>query len=405
MINISEPQPTQSKGFLNHALWQLPFRSFFILAAIASIASILAWVGSFNSLITINSQGLLPVTWHAHEMIFGFGITVAIGFILTAVQTWTGLPSISGAPVIALVVLWLMVRTMLWTNTQTTLLIASALQFIWWLSVISIFARLVFNANNKRNYIFIPLFTLLACLQLSILILSFFKYHDIALHLTRSAVMLFLVIITLIGGRVIPFFTVRGAQTEAIVSNEKIEAIVLPITLICALIFIVSFFFKDIKALAGVEYLISAVFTITGIIHVLRISNWRSFETFNVPLLWSLHLSYFAMALGMILIGISFSYPSLLMSTALHVITVGTIGLMILAMISRVSLGHTGRMLQVKPIITFSFILMVFATLIRVLLPLLGYPLLAWNISAIAWAVAFSCFVIVYWPILSTPRK
>jgi uncharacterized protein involved in response to NO len=177
-----------------------------------------------------------------------------------------------------------------------------------------------------------------------------------------------------------------------------LEKVLLPTSIIAISIFIVSIFIK--------LPITPAIFMIlAGCLHLIRMTTWSTFKTINVPLLWSLHASYAFMGCGLIVLGLSYYSNTLPFATALHLITIGGIGLMIISMMSRVSLGHTGRLLIVKPPVIFAFIMIICAALLRFTLSLTGYPLIAWIISALLWVIAFAIFFFAYWPVLSAPRQ
>ena len=396
MLNISEPEPIES-GFFAKPIFNLAFRSFFLLASLFSIFSLLAWASTLNGLMQLPSTGLSGLIWHTHEMLFAFAATVAVGFILTAVQTWTGVSSVKGKPLAILIFVWLLTRALIWTNTELAIYLAITTSFIWWVLVIRHFSRIVFSANNQRNYLFIQVLTAIACLNLTILVADINGYSALALHLARTAVLLFCLLMTLVGGRVIPFFTVRGAGTPPAGSITLLEKILLPLMTLSAALYAISY-------LAELSFIIGILLIMVAVIQFIRVSKWHSLKTVSVPLLWSLHVSYLAMPIGLILMGASYFTQAVSFSSGLHTVTVGAIGLMILAMMSRVSLGHTGRKLEIKPIVTLSFIAMVLATVVRVVMPELGLHMMGWTISALLWCFAFVCFLLVYMPILFAPR-
>ena len=395
MLNITEPEPKQS-GFFAHPIWNLAFRSLFLLAALFSSASLAIWLLTLKGLPLLNATGLSAMIWHTHEMLFAFGATVAVGFVLTAVQTWTGVSSVKGKAMFVLVALWLTIRALIWLNSHTSIILAIGVSLVWWGIVIVKFSQIVFQVNNQRNYLFIPIFAVLACLNITILVADLLGYAPLALHLAKTAVLLFCVIMTLVGGRVIPFFTARGANTAPVEAITWLERALLPLSALLVAFYAGSYLFN----MALLPYGFIAV----GSLQVLRVSRWHTIKTITVPLLWSLHLSYLFMACGLILAGCSYFISALTFSSALHLITVGAMGLMILAMMSRVSLGHTGRKLQIRPIIGFAFIALAFAALVRSLLPIFGYHMFAWSISGFLWMLAFVCFLWVYLPILSKAR-
>ncbi|MDO6765410.1 NnrS family protein [Agarivorans sp. 1_MG-2023] len=398
MIKIGEPNATdQAQHWHQQAILELAFRPFFLLATLSSAISIGLWILLLNGNMLIGSQGLSPHVWHAHEMLIGFGTTVAVGFILTAVQTWTGQPSIKGKALAGLVLLWCLARIGFYINDANSAIAATALQGIWWLSVVVIYSKLVFKAQNRRNYIFIALLSVMTLINLGMLVADLNGNSALALHLSRTMVLLFTIMMALVGGRVIPFFTVRGAKTEAIECPAWVNQLVGPFAIATVLVFISDYF----TATFGI---VPIALMVLGLLHLLRLAYWRSIKTVKVPLLWSLHLSYLLMALGLILLGASYYLPQLTFSNALHLITIGAIGLMIFAMMSRVSLGHTGRTLVIKPVITLAFLLLMAATLFRTFMAITD-PLQAWNISAGLWISANVLFLVVYVPILSSKRQ
>jgi uncharacterized protein involved in response to NO len=398
VIKIAEPDTNNiPQHWHQHPILELAFRPFFLLAAISSAFSIALWVLLLNGHILIGFSGLSPQVWHAHEMLVGFGTAVAVGFILTAVQTWTGQPSIKGKALAGLVLLWCFARIAFYINTAESAILASVLQGLWWLAVVVIYSKLVFAAQNRRNYIFIALLSVMGLINLAILASDLLANTALALHLTRAMVLLFTIMMALVGGRVIPFFTVRGAQTAAIECPEWINRLVGPLAIAATAAFIASHF-------VNTYHLVPLSLMLLGLLHLFRLAFWRSINTLKVPLLWSLHISYLLMALGLITLGASYYIASLSFSNALHIITIGAIGLMIFAMMSRVSLGHTGRTLAIKPVISAAFILLIAATLIRAFLPLAD-DLLAWNVSAGLWIITSLIFLAVYLPILSTKRQ
>ncbi|UQN45129.1 NnrS family protein [Agarivorans sp. B2Z047] len=398
MIKIAEPDTNDTaQHWHQHPIFELAFRPFFLLAAFSSALSLALWILLLNGHMLIGHSGLSPHVWHAHEMLIGFGTTVAVGFILTAVQTWTGQPSIKGKALAALVALWCLTRIAFYINTAESAVLATILQGLWWLAVVIIYSKLVFAAQNRRNYIFIALLSVMGLVNLLILGGDLTANSGLALHLSRAMVLLFTIMMALVGGRVIPFFTVRGAQTAPIECPAWINRLVGPLAIATTAAFIASYFVNTYQ-------LVPLSLMLLGLFHLLRLAYWRSINTLKVPLLWSLHISYLLMALGLIALGASYYLTSLSFSNALHIITIGAIGLMIFAMMSRVSLGHTGRTLIIKPIISIAFILLVAATLIRTFLPLAD-ALLAWNLSAGLWIITSLIFLAVYLPILSSKRQ
>lgn len=375
---------------------RLAFRPFFLLPALLSILALLAWICVLQGKLNWNS--LLPANiWHGHEMIFGFAATVAVGFLLSAAQTWTGIRSINSWKLAAIVLFWLIARVTLLSSSIPVLMIGTASEALWWLGAISYLAYMVVKSNNQRNLIFIPLLSLIMGLDIATLMFAFVENYSLSTHLAYTAVFMITCVVTIVGGRVIPFFTSRALNLATIKGNLVLERII-ALAMMVTFVSFVSSYYLD------VTILLSILFMMTGVLQLLRMINWQTCKTFKTPLLWALHLSYINMGLGFISIGLSYITTGIGFSSSVHIITVGTIGTMIIAMMSRVSLGHTGRALQINTWISCSFILLLSATLFRVLLPILGLFSTGYLLAAFCWAIGFSIYLIYYSPMLLTAR-
>ena len=389
-----------------HPVLDLPFRSYFLLAVVSSLFALGIWAAYFNGYFIFSGTAISPLAWHIHEMIFGFGATVAVGFILTAAQTWTGQQSIKGLPVLAFITLWLLVRIALVINLPSTIIIAIVLQSFWWLGTIFVFTGLVIKSSNRRNYLFVPLLSVLMLLNIALLLLDFYGEHQLTRHIARTSVLMFCLLMGILGGRVIPFFTVSGAKLAPIKSPNWLTQLLTITSISGVLVFFSSAFIDLPFSPAGL--MIAA-----GVLHLIRQCYWRSFATRNIALLWSLHVSYFSLGLGLILLGLSympangigFIQLTISFGDALHLITIAAMGLMIFAMMSRVSLGHAGRALTPSKLVSWIFFLIMISALGRTFLPVITtQPLLSWNISALAWLIAGVLFLKVYLPILTTKK-
>lgn len=410
-LNYDQPSSDQQdSNALNyvaqHPVLDLPFRSYFLLSVACSMVALGIWASYFNGYFTFAENGITALAWHVHEMIFAFGATVAVGFILTAAQTWTGQPSIKGLAVLAFVGLWLLVRVALLINSPSTIIVAIVLQSFWWLGSIFVFTRLVLKGNNRRNYLFIPLLSALMLLNIALLLFDFNGYHELTRHIARTSVLMFCLLMGILGGRVIPFFTVSGAKLAPIKTPNGLT----PLLTITSILGVLAFFSS---AFIELPFSPAILMIAAGLLHLIRQAYWRSFATRKVALLWSLHIAYFALGFGLILLGLSYYQAqsieyfsvSIAFGDALHLITIAAMGLMIFAMMSRVSLGHTGRALKPSKLVSWVFFLIIFSAFTRAILPTItSQLLLAWNISALAWLIAGLFFLKVYLPILSTKK-
>ncbi len=405
-----EPKPTTSMQYLaEHPVLDLPFRSFFLLAVFGSMAALAIWAAYLNGHFSFTGDAITPLTWHIHEMIFGFAATVALGFILTAVQTWTGTASIKGRAVLAFIALWLLIRVLLFINTTSTFFIAVTLQTLWWLAAIVIFSQRVISQQNRRNYLFIPLLMVLMQLNIALLLVDFYGFADFTRHLARTCVLMFCLLMGILGGRVIPFFTASGAKIPALTTPYWLTTVLTVMSLLAVLVFFCSKFFNF-------SYIPAIFMMAAGILHIVRQSYWHSWATRKISLLWSLHCAYFSLGLGLILLGLSYLpkalapswFLSINFASALHLLTIGAMGLMIFAMMARVSLGHTGRALTPSKVVSWIFYLIIISAISRVFLPMLPematQVMLSWNISVFTWFIAGLLFLRGYWSILTSKK-
>jgi uncharacterized protein involved in response to NO len=387
-------QETVIQSFFNHDFLSLAFRPFFLLAAFFSISSLIMWMGYFLGFTFVGEQAMTPVVWHVHEMIFGFAATVAVGFVLTAAQTWTKVPSLSKGWIVLLIALWLSVRAGLYINSSLWVTMAIIAQCAWWLTVLSAFARQLITSKNKRNYILLPVMSLIALFNMAVISNHFiFDSSETLLHFSRTTVLVFVMLMGLMGGRVIPFFTGSGAKVPTPQTPAWLTPLVSSVSSIGAALYFVGYF-------VALPFTPATIMMLGGVLHLWRLSFWKTGKTITIPLLWSLHLSYFLMAIGMILLGLSYFTTRLAFSDALHMITIGAMGLMIFAMMTRVSLGHTGRALLPNTWVGAIYLLIAMAAFIRVGLSALNLHLVAWLASATCWIIASVIFLIIYTPLL-----
>lgn len=380
-------------------LFRLAFRPFFLAAGLLSVVSMLLWGLFWAGNVSLASYMYSnPVWWHSHEMLFGFTGAIIVGFLLTAVQNWTGNPGVRGWKLAVIFAFWLVARLGMFSSTPN--IIWMIVDLVWMPLAAGFLAHPIIIRRQWNNLFFAPLIVLMTVLN-ALFHLIALGMLDIPLRTVSFAtVMVISVIVLVVGGRVIPFFTWRGTQTEQITRIKWLElgALVPSWLLLINVLLPIPSHISEVT--------LPVLLVATGVMHLIRFMRWRSLSTLRVPLLWLLHFAYLAMVVGMLLLAIHYLFGSVSYSIALHTLTVGGIGCMILAMIARVSLGHTGRALQIKPIIVVAFIALVLATLARTLLIALQ-PMLtiqAYVISAGLWALAFAIFTVVYFPILSKAR-
>ena len=388
--NLSKNKPVPRNTF---ALFELGFRPFFLLGSVLAFLIIIPWVLTLHGV--LSASILAPnysTWWHAHEMIFGFSLAIIMGFLLTAAQNWTGVPSARGGLLIGLVGLWLLPRIGLAT-------LAAFPQFPLWLwalcdlaaiiGVTLVLARMILKVKQWRNAPFLLIMTVFAVLNA----MSYYAHASgqtaWATQIPYAAVWLIAIVVNLMGGRVIPAFT-----QNAVKYGRKPESPwLLRLTSVGLVLMGLAWLFDLTIALR-----IVSGFTSVALFY--RWHLWGWYATGRTPLLWSLHISFVALPLACALLAIG--YPN---SGALHLLTIGAIAGLIIAMMSRVSLGHTARMLVAPRWMKLAYAAIIIAAVLRTLAtywPQAYLPLI--DASVLFWLIAFGCFLVYYTPMLLRSR-
>ena len=376
------------------ALFGLGFRPFFLLSGLFAILSVVLWVPTFAGWLPLNTY-YGQIGWHSHETIFGYTAAVIAGFLLTSVRNWTELATAHGWNLAGLTLLWCLGRILAFFPSflPPAVIALVDLSFLPALAV-GIGVPLA-RRRERRNLLFLPLIAAfwLANLFVHLALLGF------APKLAHQAVMLGLdlvvLLIVIMGGRVIPFFTERAFEGLRIKRWLVIEWL----AIVCVIAFtLAEFFFSDPR--------ISGLFAgVAAIANAIRLGGWYTYRLWRVPLLWVLHLGY-----GWIVAGFLLKTGSALgvisPQFTLHAFSVGGIGVLTLGMMARVSLGHTARPLKVGAGMATAFAAVNLAAVIRGLLPIF-YPQWFFEfviLTGALWVAAFTIFIIVYVPILTQPR-
>lgn len=395
MMQVPDLEKTQQIA----PLFRLGFRPFFLGGALFSVFTMLIWLLLYSGVLNFQPLGG-GYWWHIHEMIFGFGCAIIAGFLLTAVQTWTGLPAVQGKTLTALFTLWLIGRVLVMSpgllgTTFTTLVDLAFLP-----TVAFILAKPILAVKQYRNLFFVPL-------------LAFFTIANVQMHASiyypssvspqtagYASVMLVTLLISIMAGRVVPMFTANGTKTAKASALPWLDKLTNgSLALITILLLLHPFIGMN-------NFYIGIIFIFAGIFQTIRWFRWRPWITLEIPLLWSLHLTIKVLAFGLILLGLSYLTPKIPSNHIWHLLTIGGIGGVILAMISRVSLGHTGRPLQAPKLMSLAFLTIALASILRSLGPWLmpTKTLLFIDISGFLWIVSFTLFIVFYGPMLLKAR-
>lgn len=375
-------------------LWTIGFRPFFLAGAAFACVAVAIWSAwLYARLSGVGLPGDM-FAWHRHEMAFGFVTAIVAGFLLTAVPNWTGRPGLSGWPLMGLLLVWLVARLAWWVPIPMSVLLVLQLPFLPLLAWV--LGRDLVAAGKRENYPIVLVVGLLAGCQWLALWGMAHADMDGQGRGVLAALWLVAALMSVIGGRVIPFFIQRGLNRPVAppVSAWPTQVLLLGTVLAAALI---AAGVND-----GPRPWLAVLYGLLGALHLLRWWRWHDRGLWRVPLLWSLYLAYgwLVMAtLGMALWQLGVMPQQ---SLATHALTVGGVGGLVLAMIARVSLGHTGRALQPSTWIVTGFVLMMLAAVCRVfVVPFSSYGL---ALSAFCWCAAFALFLVAYTRILAGPR-
>jgi uncharacterized protein involved in response to NO len=379
------------------AILSAGFRPFFLAAALWSAIGVPLWLLLLEG--TAELPSALPAsTWHAHEMVFGFGAATVAGFLLTAIPNWTGRMPLQNGPLAALVALWLAGRTAVMVSSVVGP-VAAALDLAFPLVFFGVVAREIIAGRNWRNA---PMLVALGLL-LGANLLVHLEALDVAATAAignRLGIAFLLMLISLVGGRIIPSFTGnwlakhrRGTAMPA--PFGRFDAGVLAATGAALALWAVD---PDLPMVPWLALL-------AGVAALARLARWRGIAIMRDPLLAVLHLGYAWVGVGFLLLAGSGFGGALPPIAAMHALTAGAIGTMPLAVMTRASLGHTGRPLVAGPLTTAIYALVTAAAVLRVAAPLLplDYALALWLAGA-AWSGAFGLFAFAYGRILMAPR-
>jgi len=387
-------------AFFDIPFWGRGFRPFFLLGAVYAVLMVLAWVFSLHGIITVPTPWNNHVLWHAHEMIYGFTAAIIAGFLLTAVANWTGSAPVRRMNLAFLCVAWTAGRAAFWWPYAAPAILSFIdLSFLPFLAV-SLTIPLI-RTGNRHNFMFPGI--------LALLFLGNLHMHLAAAgivggdpRITAYAVMLIMMsIISIVGSRIIPSFTVAGLRMRGQVLYQTMQTG----TDIAALLLLLASAASAITG--GLESFLTAILAMgAGLLHLWRMRFWHTLKTGGEPMLWILHAGHLWLVAGLLTLGMHgfglVENPSL----ALHMLAAGCIGSMTIGMMSRVALGHTGRPIVATDPVTLSFWIMQAAALVRCLAILMqdeNYNL--WMAgSGVLWALAFIIYLAVYTPMLSGSR-
>jgi uncharacterized protein involved in response to NO len=381
----------KSRDYRGPALFSRGFRPFFLFGAIYSGAAILLWLAMFWGTVTLPT-GFVPRDWHVHEMLFGYVAAVVAGFLLTAVPNWTGRLPIQGRALAILVLTWVAGRVAVSVSAWTGWMEAAVIDALFLLLLAAAAAREIIAGRKWSNLKVVVIVGLLAAANIAFHLEAHFT--GLAEYATRAGIALVVTLIGLIGGRIVPSFTrnwlARQTPGPMPVPFERFDAVVMVVGSVAIAVWVA----------APSGQAVAALLFAAGCLHLVRLARWSGYRTFSDRLVLILHLAYAFVPVGFFLAALS-AADLVVPGAAVHAWTGGAIGSMTIAVMTRASLGHTGRALAASLATQMIYAAVIVAAVTRVCAALEpGFSHVLLPLSGAAWVLAFLGFAAAYAPLL-----
>jgi len=395
----------ENGGAFSGAFFSYGFRPFFLAAGCYAPIVVVYWLGVLTGWWRAPT-GVSPIWWHGHEMVFGWAVAAACGFLLTAVPNWTSSRPVTGAALAFLWGLWLLGRAGIWFSASLPSGVGAALDLLLIPALLCYVLPPIRRSGNPRHYVFPVLLLVLWIADL----LSLLPYTDAwpgraATGLVLGAYVL-IVMLTIIGGRVVPNFTrgalrAQGVERDVTTSEAYSKAAVLSVVLALAIDLVV----RNRPSTSSWVLVNGCVSLLTALLLILRAKGWRFREAWNNPLLWILHVGQGWLIVAFAARAVSSLTGWIPPTTAFHALGAGAMASMILAFLTRAPLGHTGRPLQASRVTTLAYLLVIGAAVARVSSPLLSgsLQLPGLVVAGSLFAAAYVLYVFAYFRILTGP--
>ncbi len=383
------------RDYQGPALFSYGFRPFFLLGAIYAGAMIPLWLGVFEGALELPTA-FAPRDWHVHEMLFGFVAAIVGGFLLTAVPNWTGQLPLQGAPLAALVASWLAGRVAVLLSASIGWASACAIDAAFLALLAAAAAREIVAGRKWSNLPVVAIVSLFGAANVAFHIEA--HSSGVAEYSTRFAVALVITLVSLIGGRIVPSFTrnwlARQRPGRMPAPFGRFDAIVI----VTSTIALAAWFAAPASAPSGILLMVAGAF------HLVRLARWAGYRTASDRLVLILHLAYAFIPAGYVLAGLA-AFDVVPVSAGIHAWTGGAIGTMTIAVMTRATLGHTGRLLRASAGTQCLYAAVIAAAVMRVCASIepAHMPILL-ALAGAGWALAFLGFAALYGRALCTSR-
>ncbi|MBU3724698.1 MAG: NnrS family protein [Burkholderiaceae bacterium] len=384
LLRIQEPDSRIADRPSLKAFLELGFRPLYMAGALWALVAIFIWI-FFPQLLLGELRGVI---WHAHEMLWGFVITIAIGFLMTAGANWTGINPLSSTMLGLICALWLAARLGFLLPGPTAFGIAATAEIAMLLVAAIAMGRVVWLSKSVRNY-GVP-FVLLGMAAADVLFLTaaLTGPYEQVMRYFHVGLILMAMLVLLIGRRVIPFFTMRATPGLEIPSHMKSGHWQLGASVLAVLALMTNF-----------SLIAALLLMLTGVIGLIQVMSWRPLVVRQRPILWILYLGYFMTAIGLIAAGLRYLDPGIRAAWSVHTMAMGGFSVLIIGMITRTALGHLGRGLVLSKMMVISYCFMIAAVVLRLMAML---PVSLSNVllmaAALCWIAVFALYVFEFFP-------
>ena len=372
------------------------FRPFYLLGALYAPLLAVGGAGAFAGIVELQAAGG-PVLWHGHEMIFGFALAIIVGTLLTALPSWAGTPELHGAPLLALVLLWLAGRVAFWVAPWLPLRAVASADLLLLPALIVVLAPGLWRAPNRLYRLLLPILLALFAANLAYHATALAGDTSSAARALRGAVWTLVVLYTLKGGVLTPIFTGnamrllgRGEQARFLMSLETL-----------ALASLIALALADLTRAPA--QLNGALALGCAVVHGVRVARWRGWRVADQPLLPAMHLGFAWLLFAFVLKALADLGAAVPEVAWLHAFTVGALGMMMLGLMTRVSLRHTGRALEAPTPMRVAAVLMCSAAALRLAATVHGLGSWAVTGAALLWAAAFTAYLMRFAAVLMAP--
>jgi uncharacterized protein involved in response to NO len=397
VTQLLEPQAPEAGAF--HPLWGRGFRPFFLAVGAYGALAVAAWTAIWRGALPAPAW-LTPAWWHGHEMLFGVAAAAIAGFLLTAAPVWTGRAALRGRPLAALAGLWALGRVaMLAAGSLPAWLVAGA-DGAFLPLVALVLVRTLWGTGQRQNYGVAALVALLALANGAVHAQALGIAAGSAPRALRFSADLVVVLIVVVGGRITPGFTTNALLHRGLALRASSPVWLDRLAVASTLLVAIADLLAPRSAASG------ALAAAAGLAVAARMAGWQTLRTLRDPLVWSLHAGMAWVAAGLLLVAAGDLGRSIPPTAGLHALTAGAMGSMILAVTTRVALGHTGRPLVLPRGAVGCYLLVHAGAAARVIAALSSGPLQAalLPLGGLLWAAAFGLFAVLYGPILTRPR-